>query len=80
MEVTLVINGLKTKQNDLLLMYGTKYSRIDKVKFVKDRLKILKGHGLPKVDHTPSNLRLSSTIFTSSILEYIVSNVTQDLL
>ena len=38
MEVTLVINGLKTKQNDLLLMYGTKYSRIDKVKFVEDRL------------------------------------------
>ena len=42
--------------------------------------KILKVHGLPKVDHTPSNLRLSSTIFTSYILEYFVSNVTQDLL
>ena len=29
-------------------IYGTKYSRMDQVKFVEDR-KNLKGYGLPKV-------------------------------
>ena len=44
-------NGIKSAHVHL----GQKYSRMDQVKICGEQpLKILKGHGLPKADHTPS--------------------------
>ena len=52
---------------------GTKYSRMEQIKFMDDSLwKIWR---VLLADHTPSNVwRLSSTNFTWSILEYFVPN------
>ena len=55
-------------------VFESKYSRMDEVKFVKDSLlKNLNGYGLLKQAITLQFfLRLSSTNFTWSILEYFV--------
>ena len=55
------------------LQYGTKYSRMDLVKFVDNRLK--KNEVIWYIKQTislPISERLSSTNFTWSILEYFV--------
>ena len=61
-------------------VFESKYSRMDEVKFVKDSLlKNLNGYGLLKQNITLQFfLRLSSTNFTWSILEYFVPCIYQN--
>ena len=46
----------KSKKTTInLSWFGTKYSKLDQVKYVNTAFKKLKGCGLPKADHTPSS-------------------------
>ena len=63
------------------VLNGSKYSRMDQKICGRQPLKNLKGYGLPKADHIPSNfLKASSTNFIWSILKYFVTNTPLHLL